>query len=133
MKGIECLSPGSFKGVLSNKDRLLKTVPIELYKHSTEFAGFGDENGCGRYQATLLDWDLEFVELTPNKVAIAVAMNMTEKNQQKEKAKEKRVTWDFSPITRVIKNKKAYDRFRDRKDKKIYEEQLELLEEEDDE
>lgn len=54
---------------------------------------------------------------------------MTEKNKQKEKAKEKRVTWNFSPITRVIKNKKAYDRFRDRKDKKIYEEQLELLEE----
>jgi hypothetical protein len=79
VKGIECLSPGSFKGVLSNKDRLLKTVPIELYKHSTDFAGFGDENGCGRYQATLLDWDLEFVEVTPNKVAIAVAMNMTEK------------------------------------------------------
>ena len=58
-------------------------------------------------------------------------MNMTEKNKKKEKAKEKRVTWNFSPITRVIKNKKAYDRFRDRKDKKIYEEQLDLLEEDE--
>ena len=44
---------------------------------------------------------------------------MTEKNKKKEKAKEKRVTWNFNPITRVIKNKKAYDRNRDRKDKRF--------------
>jgi len=56
---------------------------------------------------------------------------MTEKNKKKEKAKEKRVTWNFSPITRVIKNKKAYDRFRDRKDKKLYEDDIEEFNEGD--
>lgn len=55
---------------------------------------------------------------------------MTEKNKKKTKAQENRVTWGFSPVTRVIKNKKAYDRFRDRKDKRIYDEQLDLMEEE---
>ena len=58
-------------------------------------------------------------------------MNMTEKNKKKEKAKEKRVTWNFSPITRVIKNKKAYDRFRDRKSKKLYEDDIEEFNEGD--
>lgn len=56
---------------------------------------------------------------------------MTEKNKKKEKAKEKRVTWNFSPITRVIKNKKAYDRSRDHKDKKLYEEDIEEFNEGD--
>ena len=56
---------------------------------------------------------------------------MTEKNKKKAKAQEKRVTWGFSPITRVIKNKKAYDRFRDRKDKKIYEDEIEEFNEGD--
>jgi hypothetical protein len=58
-------------------------------------------------------------------------MNMTEKNKKKEKAKEKRVTWNFSPITRVIKNKKAYDRYRDRKDKKLYDDDIEEFNEGD--
>ena len=58
-------------------------------------------------------------------------MNMTEKNKKKVKAKDKRVTWNFSPVTRVIKNKKAYDRFRDRKNKNLYEEDIEELNEGD--
>jgi hypothetical protein len=58
-------------------------------------------------------------------------MNMTEKNKKKEKAKDKRVTWGFSPITRVIKNKKAYDRYRDRKDKKLYDDDIEEFNEGD--
>lgn len=56
---------------------------------------------------------------------------MTEKNKKKEKAKDKRVTWGFSPITRVIKNKKAYDRYRDRKDKKLYDDDIEEFNEGD--
>ena len=58
---------------------------------------------------------------------------MTEKNKKKKKNSENRVTWGFSPVTRVIKNKKAYDRFRDRKNKRIYEEQLDLLEDKEEE
>lgn len=56
---------------------------------------------------------------------------MTEKNKKKEKAKEKRVTWGFNPITRVIKNKKAYDRFRDRKNKNLYDNDAEEFNEGD--
>ena len=41
--------------------------------------------------------------------------------------------WIARKPLRLWKNKKAYDRFRDRKDKKIYEEQLELLEEDNNE
>ena len=38
------------------------------------------------------------------------------KRKKRELNEEKRVVWDgFSPVTRVVKNKKAYDRKRDGK------------------
>ena len=33
-----------------------------------------------------------------------------EKNAKKELAKKSRTTWNFCPITRVVKSKKVYDR-----------------------
>ena len=53
---------------------------------------------------------------------------MVEKNEKKEKDKKNRNLWVRSPVTRIVENKKAYKRFRDRKDKRIYEEELELME-----
>ena len=46
---------------------------------------------------------------------------MVEKNEKKEKNKKNRNLWVRSPVTRIVENKKAYKRFRDRKDKKLYE------------
>ena len=45
---------------------------------------------------------------------------MTEKNQKKEEAKKQRNLWTMNPVTRVIKNRKGYDRARDRKNKWLY-------------
>lgn len=45
---------------------------------------------------------------------------MIEKNEKKEEAKKQRNLWQLNPVTRVIKNHKAYDRGRDRKDKRLY-------------
>lgn len=45
---------------------------------------------------------------------------MTEKNQKKEEAKKQRNLWQMNPVTRVIKNRKGYDRNRDRKNKRLY-------------
>lgn len=47
---------------------------------------------------------------------------MTTKNKKKEAAKKKRNLWPINPVTRVVENKKAYDRHRDRKSNKLYEE-----------
>lgn len=46
---------------------------------------------------------------------------MNEKNQKKEDAKKQRNLWQMNPVTRVIKNRKGYDRARDRKNKQLYE------------
>lgn len=46
---------------------------------------------------------------------------MTDKNKKKEEAKKQRNLWQLNPVTRVIQNRKAYDRGRDRKDKRLYE------------
>ena len=46
---------------------------------------------------------------------------MIEKNEKKEEAKKQRNLWQLNPVTRVIKNHKAYDRGRDRKDRRLYE------------
>lgn len=45
---------------------------------------------------------------------------MIDKNEKKEEAKKQRNLWQLNPVTRVIKNRKAYDRGRDRKDKRLY-------------
>lgn len=45
---------------------------------------------------------------------------MIDKNEKKEEAKKQRNLWQLNPVTRVIKNRKAYDRSRDRKDKRLY-------------
>lgn len=45
---------------------------------------------------------------------------MIDKNEKKEEAKKRRNLWQLNPVTRVIKNRKGYDRSRDRKDKRLY-------------
>lgn len=45
---------------------------------------------------------------------------MTDKNKKKEEAKKYRNLWQLNPVTRVIKNRKGYDRARDRKSKNLY-------------
>lgn len=45
---------------------------------------------------------------------------MNEKNMKKEEAKKQRNLWNIRPVTQVVKNKRGYDRARDRKDKDLY-------------
>ena len=55
---------------------------------------------------------------------------MIDKNQKKEEAKQQRNLWPIRPVTQVLKNRKGYDRARDRKDKRLYEEDEEDVVEE---
>ncbi len=45
---------------------------------------------------------------------------MTEKNKKKEENKKRRNFWTIKPITHIVESKKGYNRARDRKDKKLY-------------
>ena len=45
---------------------------------------------------------------------------MNEKNKKKEEAKKQRNLWTINPITRIVENKKKYNRARDRKNKHLY-------------
>lgn len=45
---------------------------------------------------------------------------MIDKNQKKEENKKRRNLWNINPRTRVVPNR-SYNRFRDRKNKKVYE------------
>ena len=47
---------------------------------------------------------------------------MIDKNKKKEDNKKRRNLWTMNPITRIVESKKKYQRSKDRKDKKIYEE-----------
>ena len=49
---------------------------------------------------------------------------MNEKNQKIGEAKKQRNLWNINPVTRVVSNKRGYNRFRDRKNKKIYEDDM---------
>jgi hypothetical protein len=51
---------------------------------------------------------------------------MTEDNRIKEEAKKQRNFWTCPrPVTKVLRNAKAYNRAKDRKDKRLYEEDVE--------
>lgn len=45
---------------------------------------------------------------------------MVDKNQKKEEAKKRRNLWHIRPVTQIVKNRKGYDRARDRKKKDLY-------------
>lgn len=46
---------------------------------------------------------------------------MNEKNKKKEEAKKQRNLWPMSPVTRIVESRKKYNRNKDRKSKKLYE------------
>lgn len=46
---------------------------------------------------------------------------MNSKNKKKEEAKKQRNLWPMSPITRIVESRKKYNRNKDRKNKKLYE------------
>lgn len=46
---------------------------------------------------------------------------MNDKNKKKEEAKKQRNLWSISPVTRIVESKKKYNRQKDRKNKKAYE------------
>lgn len=56
---------------------------------------------------------------------------MTEDNRIKKEAKKQRNFWTCPrPVTKVLRNAKAYSRAKDRKDKRLYEEDVEDVVEE---
>jgi hypothetical protein len=46
---------------------------------------------------------------------------MIDKNQKKEEAKKQRNLWPMSPVTRIVESRKRYNRQKNRKNKKLYE------------
>lgn len=46
---------------------------------------------------------------------------MNSKNKKKEEAKKQRNLWTMNPVTRTVANRKKYNRFQFRKNKKVYE------------
>ena len=56
---------------------------------------------------------------------------MVEKNQKKAKAKEQRNLWTIHPATRMVESRKNYDRARDRKSKRLYDYEPDMIEEEE--
>lgn len=46
---------------------------------------------------------------------------MNSKNKKKEEAKKQRNYWGLNPVTRTVPNRKKYNRFQFRKNKKVYE------------
>lgn len=46
---------------------------------------------------------------------------MVDKNQKKQEAKKQRNLWTMNPVTRIVESQKKYNRQKNRKDKKLYE------------
>jgi hypothetical protein len=69
-----------------------------------------------------------FIGLTMSSCALIVSSkdwkgskSMTDKNKKKEDAKKHRNFWPLSPVTRIVESRKKYNRNKDRKNKRLYE------------
>lgn len=55
-------------------------------------------------------------------LAILERMNtVVDKNKKKEEAKKQRNLWTMNPVTRIVESRKKYQRNKNRKDKRLYE------------
>ena len=79
VRGTECLNPGDYTNALSPLRRMKQEVSRELVQHHVDYAGFADEAAMGHWTISLVDWDLELIELSPEKISVAVSIRFPDK------------------------------------------------------
>lgn len=74
VRGTECLYAGDYSKALSPFQRMTQKVTPEMVRHPVDYAGFSDEAAMGRWTISLVDWDLDFIELKSDLVTVAVSI-----------------------------------------------------------
>ncbi len=72
LDGVECLLPGSFADGLTLAERADQKVSKDMVTRLKGLGGFEDAGGYAHlWPVSFVDWDVDFVELKPERVAIA--------------------------------------------------------------
>ncbi|OQA85419.1 MAG: hypothetical protein BWY31_01941 [Lentisphaerae bacterium ADurb.Bin242] len=79
VRGMECLDPGSYANALPPADRMSRSITREMVRREVDYGGFSDEDAMGHWAISLVDWDVRFLELTPNAVSVAVSMTFPDR------------------------------------------------------
>ena len=74
VKGTECLHAGDYSNALSRERRMTQKVSKELVQHHVDYAGFADEAAMGHWTVSLVDWDMELIELSPERISVAFSI-----------------------------------------------------------
>ena len=74
VRGTECLYPGDYSTALPALQRMTQKVSKELVQHRVDYAGFADEAAMGHWPVSLVDWNLEPLELNPERISVAVSI-----------------------------------------------------------
>ena len=77
VKGTECLHAGNFANALPALQRMKQQVSKELVQHHVDYAGFSDGAAMGHWIESLVDWNMALIELSPEKIAVAVGIRLS--------------------------------------------------------
>lgn len=79
VRGTECLFAGNYSNALPPEMRMKQQVTKEMVQHHVDYAGFADEAAMGHWPVSLVDWDLELLELEPERISVAVSIRFPDK------------------------------------------------------
>ena len=71
VRGVECLAPGSFGNALSVSGRAARKVTKDMVTRLHGYGGYEDAGGDGVWPVSFVDWDVRFLELKPDRVALS--------------------------------------------------------------
>ena len=79
VRGVETLHAGDFSNALDPLRRMQRQVTGAMVQHHVDYAGYSDEAAMGHWPEALVDWDIELIELTPEKITVAVSTTFFDK------------------------------------------------------
>ncbi len=73
VRGVECLSPGSFEHGLTLAERSSQKVSKDMVTRLHGYGGYEDAGGGAFWPISYVDWDVRFIELKSDRVMISFA------------------------------------------------------------
>lgn len=74
--GVECLAPGTFAQGLSARERAAQQVEAGAVTRLKGYGGFEDAGPGDLWPVSFVDWDLEFRQLSGERMAVAASMRL---------------------------------------------------------
>ncbi len=76
VRGVECLSPGSFENALTLAERAGRHVTKDMVARLHGYGGYEDAGGGGVWPVSFVDWDVRFLTLRSDRISISFSTRL---------------------------------------------------------